>query len=289
MENERDQPQQNLLEVDIDSTVAKGKKLSNHKRVIIVVAVVIFAVGMILFLCARGTAVDDIVFSDNEVEVVVGETLELNYTILPDNATNKNVRWESSDIEIVEVDDTGVITARRKGTVTITATTANGKQDKCLVAVKPTAFEYLKALGRTKNGYTIGNYSASGSNSSYGVYYLADEDSIYIIEIEASESGSHSALASIAIPSSLSGGYKGYLKFEVKGVETATTTYLVDAATFTSKTNLNSFYCDKAPAYASANDKAYTASLQTMLAKVYQEILEPNGYTYADLGFTAYD
>ena len=36
-----------------------------------------------------------------------------------DNATNKNVYWESSNSNIVTVDDTGIITAKNIGSTTI--------------------------------------------------------------------------------------------------------------------------------------------------------------------------
>ncbi|MEH7085547.1 Ig-like domain-containing protein, partial [Neobacillus drentensis] len=50
-------------------------------------------------------------------------------TVYPDNATNKEITWSSSDPGVVEVDQTGKLTAISAGTATITATT-NDKQFK---------------------------------------------------------------------------------------------------------------------------------------------------------------
>jgi uncharacterized protein YjdB len=45
-------------------------------------------------------------------------------TFYPDNATNQNLSWRSSDASIAEVSATGEVTAKKPGTVTITATPA---------------------------------------------------------------------------------------------------------------------------------------------------------------------
>ena len=56
-------------------------------------------------------------------------------TITPDNATNQNVTWESSDTKVVTVDN-GLVTAVAEGTATITVTTEDGnKTATCTVIV----------------------------------------------------------------------------------------------------------------------------------------------------------
>ncbi|MDE6694557.1 MAG: Ig-like domain-containing protein, partial [Bacteroidales bacterium] len=52
--------------------------------------------------------------------------LQLNATVLPQNATNKNVSWTSSDETIATVSETGKVTAVMPGNVTITVTTEEG-------------------------------------------------------------------------------------------------------------------------------------------------------------------
>jgi len=66
-----------------------------------------------------------------------GETLSLVKTITPANATNKNVTWASSNQSIATVNDSGIVTAKQPGTVTITVTTSNGKVATCKITVKP--------------------------------------------------------------------------------------------------------------------------------------------------------
>ena len=61
----------------------------------------------------------------------------LTATVEPDNATNKNVNWESSDTSIATVDASGKVTAISAGNATITATAADGsgKSATCTVTV----------------------------------------------------------------------------------------------------------------------------------------------------------
>lgn len=56
--------------------------------------------------------------------------------MLPSNATNKNVSWESSDNTVVTVNDSGVIKGIQPGTATITVVTQDGnKTAECQVTV----------------------------------------------------------------------------------------------------------------------------------------------------------
>ena len=56
-----------------------------------------------------------------------------NYTLIPTfypaNADNKTLTWESSNPSIMTVDENGVVSIKKDGSATITATSANGKSD----------------------------------------------------------------------------------------------------------------------------------------------------------------
>lgn len=61
---------------------------------------------------------------------------QLTATVTPSNADDKTVIWDSSNLNVVEVDSNGRVTAIDVGTATITATTADGKHSaKCTVTV----------------------------------------------------------------------------------------------------------------------------------------------------------
>ena len=72
----------------------------------------------------------------NTLELDNGAVKILTATITPENATNKNVIWSSSDTTKVKVDKNGKVKAVALGTATITVTTMNlGKTATCKVTV----------------------------------------------------------------------------------------------------------------------------------------------------------
>ncbi len=56
----------------------------------------------------------------------LGQSRILTATVLPEDATNKSVTWESSDPNIASVSESGVVTGHHIGSTTITATTTDG-------------------------------------------------------------------------------------------------------------------------------------------------------------------
>lgn len=69
-------------------------------------------------------------------ELEVGGTLTLTKTIEPANATNQNVTWSSSNVEVATVEN-GTVKAVAAGTADITVTTEDGgKTATCTVTVK---------------------------------------------------------------------------------------------------------------------------------------------------------
>lgn len=98
-----------------------------------------------------------------------GSSLSLVATILPIDATNKEVTWKSSDTNIATVSNTGIITAVKEGTVTITVTTLDGsKTGTCQVTVTTKTSSdddiYKEDTNGTSN--TSSNQSSGTSNTS---------------------------------------------------------------------------------------------------------------------------
>jgi len=78
-----------------------------------------------------------ILLNIESVELIEGDSKLLTYVVEPSNASNKNVKWESSDASIVSVDQKGKISANKVGNVTVTAISEMGnKTASCSVIVE---------------------------------------------------------------------------------------------------------------------------------------------------------
>jgi uncharacterized protein YjdB len=81
--------------------------------------------------------VQSVILDENEITLYIDSTHLLTATVLPEEAENKNVIWESSDETIATVTG-GLVTAIAKGTATITVTTIEGGFTAiCIVNVLP--------------------------------------------------------------------------------------------------------------------------------------------------------
>ena len=64
--------------------------------------------------------VTDILIDNTEIYLQVGDSFKLNAYIYPDNATNKNIVYSSSDTSVAVIDEDGNITAYKEGSSLIT-------------------------------------------------------------------------------------------------------------------------------------------------------------------------
>ncbi len=81
-------------------------------------------------------AVDGVKLNEEAHTINVGEDFNLVATITPENATNKDVIWTSSDETIATISGTGIIKALKAGTTTITVKTQDGGfTDTCTITV----------------------------------------------------------------------------------------------------------------------------------------------------------
>ena len=71
-------------------------------------------------------AVTGVTIEPSEAELPAGYSMKLTATVLPENATNKNVVYSVDDESILSVDQDGNITGLSLGTATVTVTTEDG-------------------------------------------------------------------------------------------------------------------------------------------------------------------
>jgi len=99
-------------------------------------ALIVTSIAMVLS-CQKApeeVPVSSVSLDQASVEMVVGDVIRLSATVLPSDATDKSVKWSSSNTSVASVDG-GNVVALAEGNTTITAT-AGEKTATCSVTVK---------------------------------------------------------------------------------------------------------------------------------------------------------
>lgn len=81
-------------------------------------------------------AVESVKIKVDKKEIEIGEDSNCNATVLPDNASNKEIKWSSSNEKVATIDASGKITSKAAGKTTIKVQSENGKIDQIEVIVK---------------------------------------------------------------------------------------------------------------------------------------------------------
>ena len=131
--------------------------------------------------------VSSITLDKAEQSLIIGEKVQLNYTILPVYATNKGVTWKSSNPGVATVSN-GLVTAISNGDSIITCTTDDGgKEATCKVLVGgeiPDDFDYILEASQVSNVVDTGtkyNYT-----SPYSIVINASEISENTVLVSSS-------------------------------------------------------------------------------------------------------
>ena len=81
--------------------------------------------------------------------ILIGETLKINTNIYPYDATDKNLQWSSSDIDIATVDQDGTVLGKSAGSVTIYGKSSNNVSASITINVKEKIFPETISINRT--------------------------------------------------------------------------------------------------------------------------------------------
>jgi predicted outer membrane repeat protein len=129
--------------------------------------------------------VTSVVLDQTHLVLGTGVTADLTATVLPVDAANQSVTWESSDNNVATVDENGRVTGVAMGSATITVTTADGdKTATCTVDV-PFTFTAVTNPTEWSNAFSAISSAEGGSEGSPRIFELritgdfnADEGSI---------------------------------------------------------------------------------------------------------------
>lgn len=102
---------------------------------------------------------------NTSITLIVGDTYQLDYTILPKDTTQKDVTWSASSPAVASI-ESGIVSAHAPGSSTVTITTQNGKTATCRVTVitMPTGVNWSttvsgEPLSELPDGITAVDYS----------------------------------------------------------------------------------------------------------------------------------
>ena len=161
----------------------KGDKLMKQiKKTSVIITIMLCVLASIFSLTACGkVAVENVVLDKSTATIKVEETLQLIGTVIPNDATESTISWQSSANSVATVSATGLITGVGEGTCTITAS-ADGKFAVCVITVKKKAPD-LSALYNAlsdKYGWTLGS-DGSYLSADTNVHNLDDYSSTTIM------------------------------------------------------------------------------------------------------------
>lgn len=136
---------------------------------------VIAAAVLTLMACKRTPeeiAVTGVKLSESSIELTAGDSRQLTASVLPSNATNKDVRWTTNVSDVATVSEDGTVTALAMGAATITVTTVDGGfRANCSVIVKKNIIHVqsvrlnMDSVGLTEGGSIILGATVSPSDA----------------------------------------------------------------------------------------------------------------------------
>lgn len=94
------------------------------KSISIIFSIVLLINSTIIF--AANVSVSGIQVDKNSMTIEIGQTEKIVATILPNNATNKNISWTSSNTRIATVNSNGEVKGISAGVVTVRGVTVDG-------------------------------------------------------------------------------------------------------------------------------------------------------------------
>lgn len=150
------------------------KQMKQIKRTCLIFTILLCVLTSIFSLTSCGKVkVENVVLDKSTATIKVEETLQLIGTVIPNDAKESTISWQSSSNSVATVNSTGLVTGIGEGTCTVTAS-ADGKVAVCVITVKKKAPD-LRALYNAlsnKLGWTIGS---DGS-------YLSADTNVYDLD-----------------------------------------------------------------------------------------------------------
>ncbi len=165
------------------------KKKSKAPLIIALVAVFVLLAAVAawwFFLRGGGifnpsNEIEQITLAQTEITLEPGETYQVEYALSPEEAEGE-LKWESSDESVAQVDDKGCITALESGECTVAVTADSGARAKLTVCVTLSSDAIPESL--------IGTFLYMDSDAGYYAQYIFWQDGTFAFNMGELSSGS---------------------------------------------------------------------------------------------------
>ena len=150
-------------------------------------------------------AVESVSLTLDKTQAFIGETVKATASILPENATTKDVEWKSSDEKIATV-SSGTITPLAEGEVVITATSKDDKTKSASATLKIVKEDYTPYEYTLNGTYTI--------DDGYGYVFSFQDENKTTIHCDYNKvEGRHEFYYTVNTPAGSS-----FVKFQAKDI-----------------------------------------------------------------------
>lgn len=213
----------------------KTKKIIGAVCLAIVMTMVVPSIVPSLSGTITVEAASKVKLNKTKATVYVGKSTQLKVT-----GTKKKVTWKSSNKKIATVTSKGKVTAKKKGTATITAT-VSGKKYTCKVTVKNTGKPDIEVKSLTNANSIVRTIKLKIKNNDSRVIYVDNYICVYDFLYGYSGKGYSaylSTLPSQGVPLPFGGGANK--KCKIKSGETKIVSISEDGMYF--KGNSNTYY-----------------------------------------------
>lgn len=144
-------------------------------------------------------AVKTLSFEKTEIELGIGDEFGLQVIVLPENATNKDVIWSSSNPSVATVDQDGKVKGNKAGEASITVTTANGViEGTCRVYVVSIALDRSTLLTHVGGSKNLKASVRPSSVEAKGVIWGSSDASIATVDRNGRVTGLREGTATIS-------------------------------------------------------------------------------------------
>ncbi len=127
-------------------------------------AVITASVGTVKAYCSvtvsdNSVKVESVTLDKSDAGIIIGETLKLSANVLPSDATNKNIKWSSSNSKVASVSADGTVTGISEGETKIYATSVSNASCygvcNITVAKQKIAVSGIEISGNIFGGYEV--------------------------------------------------------------------------------------------------------------------------------------